>query len=147
MTIDQEQLRYMALFESMLGVPAMDVIDDEENGRLIFLVGKNMLGRAVGKGGRKLRAFRDMMLREVGKSVEVVEYSDDPEVFLRNMFSPARVVKVIIDERGEVRTASVFVKKEDKSIAIGRNGRRIKRARLLAKRWLGIENVKIGDAV
>lgn len=137
----------MALFESMLGVPAMDVIDDEENGRLIFLVGKNMLGKAVGRGGRKLRAFRDMILKEVGKNVEVVEYNEDPEAFIRNMFSPARVVKVVIDESGKVRTACVFVKREDKSIAIGRNGRRIKRARLLARRWLGIENVKIGDEV
>ncbi|MGY0288173.1 MAG: NusA-like transcription termination signal-binding factor [Candidatus Methanodesulfokora washburnensis] len=135
----------MALFESMLGVPAMDVVEDEENGRLIFLVGKNMLGRAVGRGGRKLRAFRDMILKEVGKNVEVVEYNENPEIFLRNLFSPARVTKVIIDEKEKVKTASVFVKKEDKSIAIGRNGRRIKRARLLAKRWLGIENVKIGE--
>ncbi|WP_272914423.1 NusA-like transcription termination signal-binding factor [Candidatus Methanodesulfokora washburnensis] len=143
--MDQEQLRYMALFESMLGVPAMDVVEDEENGRLIFLVGKNMLGRAVGRGGRKLRAFRDMILKEVGKNVEVVEYNENPEIFLRNLFSPARVTKVIIDEKEKVKTANVFVKKEDKSIAIGRNGRRIKRARLLAKRWLGIENVKIGE--
>ncbi|RSN74715.1 MAG: NusA-like transcription termination signal-binding factor [Thermoproteota archaeon] len=135
----------MALFESMLGVPAMDVVEDEENGRLIFLVGKNMLGRAVGRGGRKLRAFRDMILKEVGKNVEVVEYNENPEIFLRNLFSPARVTKVIIDEKEKVKTANVFVKKEDKSIAIGRNGRRIKRARLLAKRWLGIENVKIGE--
>jgi N utilization substance protein A len=135
----------MVLFENMLGVPAMDVVEDEENGRLIFLVGKNMLGKAVGRGGRKLRAFRDMILKEVEKNVEVVEYNEDPEIFLRNLFSPARVTKVVIDEREKVKTASVFVKKEDKSIAIGRNGRRIKRARLLARRWLGIENVKIGE--
>ena len=136
----------MALFENLARVPVKDVIIDEEENRLIFLVEKNCMGQVLGKRGRKLRAIREAIWMELKKEVEVVEYDDDPKNFLKNLFKPARVKDVVIKSIGGSKTAYVYVLREDKSIAIGRNGRKIKRARMVAKRWLGIDNVKIGDA-
>ncbi|RDD54056.1 MAG: NusA-like transcription termination signal-binding factor, partial [Candidatus Korarchaeota archaeon NZ13-K] len=75
--------------------------------------------------------------------IEVVEFDDSPERFIMNLLSPARVKKVRIVQQSDGITAIAYVLDEDKSVAIGRNGRRIKRAKLLAKRWYDIDNIKI----
>jgi len=141
--ISNDQVRYMQLFRSLMGVTVLDVVSDEEENRLIFVVGEGELGRAVGRGGRKLRAMKNLLWRDLRKDIEVVEYSSDPVRFICNLLSPARVVSVRISDGREGRVALVKVLEEDVSVAIGRNGRRIKRARLLAKRWFDIDNVKI----
>ncbi len=140
------QVKYMTLFENLARVPVKDVIIDDEENRLIFLVEKNCIGQVLGRRGRRLRAIREALWMELKKEVEVVEYDDNPKNFLRNLFKPARVEEVVIRSTGGLKVAYIYVLREDKGIAIGRNGRKIKRARIVAKRWLGIDNVKIGDA-
>ena len=141
--IPPEQFRYVKLFRDMLGVHPKDVVEDEEEGRLIFVVEKGDLGRAVGRGGRKLKTMKNLLRRDLDKDIEVVEFDDTPEGFIANLLSPARIPKVKILEKNGSKLAIAYVVEEDKSIAIGRNGRRIKRARLLAKRWYDIDNIKI----
>ena len=141
--LTEQQVRYLQLFQTMLGVPAIDVVEDPEENRLIFVVSPGNLGVAVGRDGAKLKAMRRLLWRDLKKEIEVVEYSADPEEFIRNLLSPARVSSIRIIERGQSRIAIVKVPEEDKSVAIGAGGRRIRRARLMAKRWMGIDNVKI----
>ncbi len=127
----------------MLGVRPKDVVEDEEENRLIFVVEKGDLGRAVGRGGRKLKTMRRLLMDDLSRNIEVVEFDDTPEGFVINLLSPARVPKVKIMKQNNETVAIAYVMEQDKSIAIGKNGRRIKRARLLAKRWYDIDNVKI----
>jgi N utilization substance protein A len=63
-----------------------------------------------------------------GEKIDVIPWSDDPDVFVANALSPAQVVAVEIDE-GE-RIASVTVPERMLSLAIGREGQN---ARLAAK--------------
>ncbi len=146
-TIAPEQLRYIKLFQDMLGVSPRDVVEDRDENRLIFVVEKGDLGRAVGRGGRKLKAMKRFLKGDLDYDIEVVEFDDTPEGFIANLLSPARVQKVKIVNQSDGITAIAYVLDEDKSLAIGRNGRRIKRARLLAKRWYDIDNVKIATWV
>lgn len=141
--ISPEQIRYMKLFQDMLGVNPKDVVEDGDENRLIFVVEKGDLGRAVGRGGKKLRMMKRFLRSDLDYDIEVVEFDDSPEGFITNLLSPARVHKVKITHQNDGITAIAYVPDEDKSIAIGRNGRRIKRAKLLAKRWYGIDNIKI----
>ncbi len=127
----------------MLGVRPKDVVEDEEGNRLIFIVEKGDLGRAVGRGGRKLKTMKRLLVDDLNRNIEVVEFDDTPEGFVTNLLSPARVPKVKILKQNNETVAIAYVIEQDKSIAIGKNGRRIKRARLLAKRWYDIDNVKI----
>ncbi|RDD52982.1 MAG: NusA-like transcription termination signal-binding factor, partial [Candidatus Korarchaeota archaeon NZ13-K] len=46
--IPPEKLRYIRLFQDMLGVSPKDVVEDREENRLIFVVEKGDLGRAIG---------------------------------------------------------------------------------------------------
>jgi N utilization substance protein A len=63
-----------------------------------------------------------------GEKIDVIPWSEDPEVFVANALSPAQVVNVEIDE--EERIASVTVPERMLSLAIGREGQN---ARLAAK--------------
>lgn len=93
---------------------------------------------AVGKGGYKIREVRKL----VGKRVEAVEYSDDPAEFIKNAMAPARIKEVRVTERGGQKVALVSVEGSDKGLAIGRGGRRLKRAKMLALRHHGIQDVR-----
>ncbi len=127
----------------MLGVKPKDVVEDGEENRLIFVVEKGDLGRAVGRGGRKLKTMKRLLRGDLDKNIEVVEFDDTPEGFIQNLLSPARVPAIRITEQNNETIAIAYVVEQDKSVAIGKNGRRIKRARLLAKRWYNIDNIKI----
>ncbi|MCD6243718.1 MAG: NusA-like transcription termination signal-binding factor [Candidatus Korarchaeota archaeon] len=141
--ITPEQFRYIRLFHDMLGVKPKDVVEDNEENRLIFVVERGDLGRAVGRGGRKLKTMKKLLRGDLDKNIEVVEFDDTPEGFIQNLLSPARVPVIRITKQNNETIAIAYVVEQDKSVAIGKNGRRIKRARLLAKRWYDIDNIKI----
>ena len=138
--LTEEELRYIALFENITGVPARDCVIDRANDRIIFIVDKGFAGLAVGKGGVNIRRIKEL----IGKSVEVVEYGETPEELIRNSLYPARVLSVRITKTSSgQKIAIAVVPPEDKAIAIGRNGRNIKRAILLAKRYFDISAVRV----
>ncbi len=139
-------MNLLKMFRYMTGVASIDVIIDDEYERLIFVVNKGDLGRAIGRGGRKLEMMRKIIRKDLGYAVEVVEYDNDLKSFIRNLLSPARVSDIEFVGEGEGKVAYVKVPEEDLGIAIGKDGRRIRRARLLVKRWFQLGNVKIGSA-
>ncbi len=135
-----EELRYIALFETLTGATAKDCVVDAEDGRLIFVIKQGNLGMAIGKRGANIKKVRSIL----GKQVEVVEYADSPVNFIQNMLAPARVRSVHITEKKDgKKIAIVNVDPKDKGLAIGKNGRTIARARLLARRHFGIEDIII----
>ncbi len=133
-----EELRYIALFETLTGATAKDCVIDPEDGRLIFVIKQGNLGMAIGRRGANIKKVRSVL----GRNVEVVEYADSPAAFIQNSLAPARVKSVHITEKKDgKKIAIVSVDPRDKGLAIGKNGRTIARARLLAKRHFGIEDV------
>lgn len=132
-----DELRYMALFESLTGASVRDCL--VKNNRITFVVKKGEIGLAIGKGGNKIKRAKQVM----GKEVEVVEYSEDPEEFVKNVLSPARVKEVKIIERGGNKVAAVRVEEIDRGIAVGKNGRNIHRARALVQRHHGIQDISL----
>lgn len=137
--LTSDEMKYIALFESMTGATARDCIIDEKMGRIIFLTKPGEMGLAIGKGGRNI----NMLKRMTGKQIEVVEYSDSPEKLIRNSLSPANVKEIRLTEKSDKKIAVVEVDPKDKSVAIGKNGRNIEKARMLAKRYFQIDHVII----
>ena len=136
--ITENEMKYMALLENMTGATIVDCIIDEDT--VIFAVKKGEVGLAVGRGGEKIKRFRRM----TNKQVEIFEYIDDAEGFIRNALKPAKVKEIrLVDRVRGGRIAMVTVVTKDKGIAIGRNGQNIKKIRFLAKRYFGLDTIVI----
>ncbi|MCJ7760886.1 NusA-like transcription termination signal-binding factor [Candidatus Bathyarchaeota archaeon] len=134
-----DEMRLIALFESITGATSKDCLIDEENDRVILVTKKGEMGLAIGKAGRNINTLREM----TGRQIEVVEAADEPEQLIRNSLAPAQVRTVRITEKPDSKIAVVEVETRDKAIAIGKNGKTIDKARLLAKRYFNIEHVII----
>ena len=135
-----DEMRYIALFESISGASVKDCIIDEEQKRAIFTVNQGQVGVAIGRGGRNIHQLEKM----TGKKHEIIEYSEDPAQFIKNALKPAAVKEVRVTERTDgKKIAVVTVNPKDKGVAIGKNGKNAERLRFLAKRYFNIQNVSI----
>jgi N utilization substance protein A len=134
------EIRYIALFESMTGAMVKDLLVDEENGKLTFLVKKGDMGLAIGKRGSTVTKVQ----KTVDKGVEVIEHSDEPVEFITNLMAPAKIrsIRILQKENGE-KIATIEADSKNKRTAIGKAGQNIERARLLAKRQHNINNIII----
>ncbi|MCJ7638324.1 MAG: NusA-like transcription termination signal-binding factor [Euryarchaeota archaeon] len=134
-----EGIRYIALFESLTRAVARDCYIDDENDRVIFVVKKGDMGLAIGKNGNNINRVK----RSIGKHIEIVEFSDDVDEFIANALQPVSVKKVQVVTKESKKLAFVEVTSKDRGIAIGKNGRNINKAKVLAHRHYGLEDVII----
>jgi N utilization substance protein A len=137
--LTNEEMRYIALFESITGAISEDCIVDKKNGRIIFIAKKGEMGLAIGKNGKNINVLQKM----TSLKIEVVENAESPEELIRNSLSPVRIKNIRITENPERKIAVVEVEPKDKAMAIGRNGRTIKKTRILVKRHFQIDHVVI----
>ncbi|MBQ9280947.1 MAG: transcription termination/antitermination protein NusA [Treponema sp.] len=85
------------------------------------------VGSCVGPKGMRIQN----VIRELeGEKIDVLRYSDDPVVFIKNALSPAEVNKVVILD-DEKKTALAIVNDEQFSVAIGKNGQNVRLANRL----------------
>ncbi len=90
--------------------------------------GIDPVGACVGIKGTRIQAI----VRELhDEKIDVIEFSNDPAVYIMKAISPARVTGVYLNAFGEEgKTATVVVMEDQLSLAIGRDGQN---ARLAAK--------------
>ena len=134
-----EGIRYIALFESLTRAVARDCYIDDENDRVIFVVKNGDMGLAIGKNGNNINRVK----RSIGKHIEIVEFSGDVDEFVANALQPVSVKKVQVVTKESKKLAYVEVPSKDRGIAIGKNGRNINKAKVLAQRHYGLEDVII----
>ena len=134
------EMKYISLLESITGTAVLDCVIDNVNDRVIFLVKKGQVGLAVGRNGANIRRLRKLL----GKDIEIVEFADTLEELIKNSLFPAKVVSIQVrtDSRGR-RTVVAAVPTNQKGIAIGKGGKNIARAKLLAKRYFDVDNVVV----
>ena len=132
------EIRFIALFESMTGAMVKDCIIDDKNAKVTFVVKNGDMGLAIGKGGSTVTKVK----RAVDKGVEIIEFNDDPEQFIKNILAPAELKSIkVVQKEGKDKLAFVTTDSSNKRIAIGKNGINIERAKLLAKRLHNIDNI------
>ena len=88
--------------------------------------GLNAKGACIGPRGQRV----NNIMRELGgEKIDIIDYNDDPEVYVGNALAPSKVVRVeTIDENAQV--ARVTVPDYQLSLAIGKEGQN---ARLAAR--------------
>ena len=82
------------------------------------------VGACVGMKGTRVQAI----IRELrGEKIDIVEWSDDPTLFVTNAISPARVQRVTVVDETE-RVIEVIVEDRQLSLAIGKKGQNVRLA-------------------
>ncbi|MBC8463000.1 NusA-like transcription termination signal-binding factor [Candidatus Bathyarchaeota archaeon] len=136
--ITQDEMKFIQLLQNMTGATIVDCIIDDDT--IIFTVKKGEVGLAVGKGGEKIKRFRSM----TNKQVEIYEYMNEAEKFIRNALKPAKVKDIrLVDRMEGKKIAMVTIEPKDKGIAIGKGGENIKKIRFLSKRYFQLDTVVI----
>lgn len=133
-------MKFFSLLENLTGATIIDCIIDEKENVITIAVKKGEVGRVIGRGGEKINRLRRM----TNKQIDIFEYIDDSEMFIRNALKPAKVKMIrLLDRVNGSRVAVVEVDARDKRFAIGRNGQNIKKIRFLAKRYFNLDTIVI----
>jgi len=136
-TFTEDTLRYINLFEAVTKTRVKDCMETEE--KLVFVVEPGQANKAVGKAGENVIRLKN----QTGKNIQVIEYSDEPEKFIRNVFYNYNVQNVVIENRGNVVHATVTVDPKVKGRAIGKNGRNLKIARDIVNRHHNVQSISV----
>lgn len=84
------------------------------------------VGACVGMKGMRIQSI----VRELnGEKIDIINWSDQPEILITRALAPAQPVDLYIDD--EKRYAIAVFNEEDLAIAIGRNGQNIKLVSLI----------------
>jgi N utilization substance protein A len=132
-TIGFKERRYIEELRILTKSTAIDCLIDERFDRIIYIIRPGDMGLAIGKKGENIRRMQKVL----GKKIEMVEYSENPDDFIANMFRPALLSSVEKDEAGRVRV--ILQKRSELGIAIGKGGANVEKARLLFRRFFGSE--------
>ncbi len=83
------------------------------------------VGACVGMKGTRVQAI----IRELrGEKIDIVEWSEDPVVFVTNALSPAKVQRVSVVEDDRDKVMEVVVEDKQLSLAIGKKGQNVRLA-------------------
>ncbi|MDW8296326.1 MAG: transcription termination factor NusA [Raineya sp.] len=101
------------------------------------------VGACVGMKGSRIHSI----VRELhNENIDVINYTDNLELFIQRALSPAKISSIKIEENGRV---SVYLKPDQVSMAIGKNGLNIKLASKLVGReidiWRDIDESEIDE--
>ena len=79
------------------------------------------VGACVGMKGSRIHGI----VRELrNENIDVINYTNNPQLFIQRALSPAKITSIEIDE--EDKRAKVFLKPDQVSLAIGKGGHNIK---------------------
>ena len=96
------------------------------------------IGACIGERGSRI----GNILKELnGEKIDLIEYNEDPQIFIANALSPAKNVIVNITDPIK-REALAIVSEENLSLAIGKKGNNIKLASRLTKFRIEIKTLK-----
>ncbi|MEK6741932.1 MAG: hypothetical protein AABX91_02280 [Nanoarchaeota archaeon] len=116
-TIDMQDIRYLNLFERIMGVRTRFCFKYNEG--LVFCVPKALVQRSVGENGRNIKEMSEILQRRI-KIVAFPENLRDAEFFVRSVVSPTTF------KNFEIRDGEILITGGDnKAMLIGRNKKRL----------------------
>ncbi|EKD85669.1 MAG: hypothetical protein ACD_37C00660G0004 [uncultured bacterium] len=103
--------------------------------------GIDPVGSCVGQKGVRVQAI----IQEFNglEKIDIIQWQDNPKDYVMQALSPAKNIKVEIDEEG--KTARVIVPQEELSLAIGKDGQNVRLASKLTGFRIEIEGEEIKE--
>lgn len=100
--------------------------------------GIDPIGSCVGQKGTRVQAVIDEIS---GEKIDIIEWSDNVEKLIASALSPAKVVKVDLND--ETREAKVYVMQDQLSLAIGKRGQNVRLAAKLTGWKIDVKTLEI----
>ena len=135
---DGNTMQIITLFESMTKARVKDCIEKEYI--IFFIVAEGELGQAIGRGGKNLSQVKDRLK----KNIDVIEFSQDINKFVRNIFHKYKIQNIEMDHKGPRPLMLINVNYRDKGKVIGRNSRNLKTAKEIINRYHNIDLTIVG---
>ena len=88
------------------------------------------VGACVGVRGTRIKSIVDEVN---GEKIDIVRWNESSEILIMNALKPAEIEKMILDEDVDPKKATVFVREDQLSLAIGKKGQNVRLASKLAK--------------
>ena len=130
---DSELIKLMMLFESMSGAKVKDCIS---NDKVMFIVGENDMGRAIGKNGANIKKFEN----KLKKKVKLAEFSSDVAQFVRNLAYPAEIA----DVKNEDGIVTIHGKDSNsKAMLIGRGRQNLNHMTGIVRRYFDVKEIRV----
>ncbi len=95
------------------------------------------VGALVGQRGVRVST---VMSELRGEKIDVIEWQEEPKKFIEEALSPAKIMKIEMDE--ETKTATVHVAESEQSLAIGKGGQNVRLAAKLTGFKIDIQSAK-----
>lgn len=86
------------------------------------------VGACVGMRGLRVQSIVQELR---GEKIDIVQFSEDPQVFVRNALNPAKISRIIQDPENQHMT--IIVADDQMSLAIGKKGQNVRLAAKLVK--------------
>ncbi len=132
---DTALIQAMSLFERVTGAKLKDCMPGKDSG-ILFVVEQHQAGKAIGRGGERLKKLRALLKRKI----KIVEF--DPEVtqFVRNLIHPLRVKDVRRDGESVVIEGT---SRENRALLIGKGRQNVARYEAIVRRHFDISELKV----
>ncbi len=126
-----EHVRFVGIFERLVGVHVRDCLMNEDT--VYFLIEPGKMGMAIGRNGVKIKN----VCRALGKKVKIFEHADTPEKLVHNLIPNTNSIEI---HDGVI---TVSIPSSDRSTVIGKGGKNIKMIREFLKRHFNIKNLRL----
>ncbi len=129
-TLDQQAIQTISLFQNITGSSVVDSISDDE---LYFVIAEGQFGMAIGKNGSKIKKAEKVFK----KTIRIFEYATSAEGFIKKIVPDVQEIKVSGNE------INVKVKPADRSKIIGKGGKNIRIINQFLSRLYGVKEMKV----
>ncbi len=133
-TFDTDILKFMALFEKITHSKIKDCFFDRE--KLVFLVEKGEMGKALGKNKTNIVNLEKMLKRKI----KIVEFNDNRLQFITNYLAPLKIVD--IKEEDEIVTIT-GVDTKTKGLIIGIKAQNLRNLEKIIRKYFQVEEIKV----
>jgi N utilization substance protein A len=135
--LNANTLSYIPVFETATGVDVIDCMERDDS--LFFIVPPLTMRKVLRNKGENIHKLRNMF----NKNITVIEYSQNPEQFIKNIFYKYSIREINIEKVENRLNVTVTVDPKKKGFAIGKNGKNLHLAKEIIQRHYPLENLSI----
>jgi len=134
---DAKCMKLMSSFEFITRAKIKDIIENNEQNLILFVVNPGEIIKAVGPKGANVKRLE----QKFRKKIKIVEFSPELANFIKNLVYPLKVADIISDNGVYTMTP---VDSKTRSILIGKNACNLRFYESVIKRYFKIEELRVG---